>query len=750
MTLLLPTFATAGRAVQVTPLAPVTEADGRLGFDNVLPGSPAGSAATWTGLALAAGARIDRWELRWDRIEPRRGAWNFGADDAAVSQPAAAGMDVLGILIGTPAWATAPGQKPGNGVPRGLGLPVDDPRNLWATYVHATVRHFTGQVRAWEIWNEPDLAFFWSGNATDYAALVSVAYRVIKEIDPAATVVLAGMVTPDLRFFGQVLDALRTARPTPFDAVSWHAYGPAPALYRNLLAVRAALRARRLGLTPIWVTESGFPASNPAGEPRQAAYVLQTTAYALLAGAARVYIYRASDDTTSKQWGLMTAGGQPRMGYVAFQVAARYLSGVQDIVDASTGGIERIVAYTPARAVVIAWSKALGDARTQLPWTPGLQLVDWQGNVTAASDPGGSLPIRLPGATYNAGGVDPQSSVVGGPPTLAVEPTTDAQVAPVQSVLAPLSGAGRRVLIFNPSPAPATAWLQSLDRPDRVIAAQIPAGGLSWVDPALIGGAGNLLVRSPGEVSIAASSAAGNVPVAPAPRWYVPRAPGAMVVTNPSDATLTVRLRGYARTGRLATRATYRIPARGMVRLAPRGLAGSSVTVSGSSPFTLPAELQAVTESRQSWNVVRPARGRVTLFNPTKTPASVDLRFAGAPTVKSEKILLAPHQSFTAAVHGGRAAIVTASVGVVASAGPEAPVPASQSALALGSRDRLTVFNPSPTAAHLTLRIVRGSGSTLVERVIQPLRVVRPVTGSAQGTAVLLSSDVPVVATRGR
>ncbi|MBV9280656.1 MAG: hypothetical protein JOZ41_11280, partial [Chloroflexi bacterium] len=181
----LPFHLALAGAVQV--LAPVTEADGRLGLCEVLAGNPAGGAGpSWAQLAYNAGARLNRWEFRWDRLEQQQNVWDFTADDAAVQSSRQAGLDVLGILIGTPDWAAAPGQKPGNGLPTGLNLKYTNTDNLWADYVRETVLHYAGQVRFWEVWNEPDLSYFWSGSPDDYYRLLKVAYLTIKDADPQA------------------------------------------------------------------------------------------------------------------------------------------------------------------------------------------------------------------------------------------------------------------------------------------------------------------------------------------------------------------------------------------------------------------------------------------------------------------------------------------------------------------------------------------------------------------------------------
>jgi len=144
-----------------------------------------------------------------DKLEPSSGTWNFSATDSVVSNDLAHGLDTEGILIGTPGWAVNAGQTPGNGLPKGLGRAVTDPANVWADFVRQTVRHYAGQVAYWEIWNEPDLKYFWTSSPSDYYQLLKTSYTVIKSVDPTAKVVLAGMVVPDLQFFSAVLDAAK-------------------------------------------------------------------------------------------------------------------------------------------------------------------------------------------------------------------------------------------------------------------------------------------------------------------------------------------------------------------------------------------------------------------------------------------------------------------------------------------------------------------------------------------------------------
>ena len=108
------------------------------------------------GLLNDSNAGWARLELRWDFIEASPGAWNFGLHDQLVDGYRAEGMQVLGLLDYSVAWAN--GQA---GSATVFGPPTD--LDAWSHYVSAVAQHYKGRVSAYEIWNEPDAAFFWNG-----------------------------------------------------------------------------------------------------------------------------------------------------------------------------------------------------------------------------------------------------------------------------------------------------------------------------------------------------------------------------------------------------------------------------------------------------------------------------------------------------------------------------------------------------------------------------------------------------------
>jgi hypothetical protein len=125
-------------------------------------------------------------------------------------------------------------------------------------------------VRAWQVWNEPNLLPYWPPKPSPaaYTRLLAATYRAIKRIDRRAIVVTAGMP-----FFSSDISALpfyaamfRHGALHDFDALAFHPYAPtARAAMQRIFAVRALLGAHHAPRRPIWITEFGWASGGPPG-----------------------------------------------------------------------------------------------------------------------------------------------------------------------------------------------------------------------------------------------------------------------------------------------------------------------------------------------------------------------------------------------------------------------------------------------------------------------------------------------------
>ncbi len=123
----------------------------------------------------------------WRDVEgAAKGAFDWSHTDPIVEMANRQNLDLLVRIDHQPAWSG--GGFPTNG-------PPDDLRNL-ADFLTALVGRYRGRIRAYQVWNEPNLAREWGGrlpNPARYIEMLRVAYAAIKAADPNAMVISAGL-----------------------------------------------------------------------------------------------------------------------------------------------------------------------------------------------------------------------------------------------------------------------------------------------------------------------------------------------------------------------------------------------------------------------------------------------------------------------------------------------------------------------------------------------------------------------------
>jgi hypothetical protein len=123
----------------------------------------------------------------WREIEGAgEGVFDWSHTDQIMEMATEVGLDLVVRIDHQPSWAG--GGFPGNG-------PPDNPQDL-ADFFTALATRYKGRIRAYEVWNEPNLAREWGGKAPDpgaYIKLLRIAYAAIKAADPDAMVISAGL-----------------------------------------------------------------------------------------------------------------------------------------------------------------------------------------------------------------------------------------------------------------------------------------------------------------------------------------------------------------------------------------------------------------------------------------------------------------------------------------------------------------------------------------------------------------------------
>jgi hypothetical protein len=123
-------------------------------------------------------------------------------------------------------------------------------------------------VRAYEVWNEEN-GTFWTPlpNAAGYADLLVRTADAIHARDPAATVMVGGLVDDGGSFLRSIF-SLRPDLAGRVDAVAFHPYAATAAGVVQLMdGLEATLASLGQGSLPVYVTEVGWVTSGPAGNP---------------------------------------------------------------------------------------------------------------------------------------------------------------------------------------------------------------------------------------------------------------------------------------------------------------------------------------------------------------------------------------------------------------------------------------------------------------------------------------------------
>jgi polysaccharide biosynthesis protein PslG len=121
----------------------------------------------------------------WIDIEGAgKGALDWSESDRIVDAIRESGLDIVARLDKEPEWAR-------KGATKGPVASYAD----YGDFVFQMATRYKGKIRAYEIWNEPNLGREWGGqaDAVEYIKMLKLAYERIKQADPNAAVVTAGL-----------------------------------------------------------------------------------------------------------------------------------------------------------------------------------------------------------------------------------------------------------------------------------------------------------------------------------------------------------------------------------------------------------------------------------------------------------------------------------------------------------------------------------------------------------------------------
>lgn len=409
--------------------------------------------------------------FRWDAVQPSGPAdWEAPISDVDLSLLLACGQQVVGVLTGVPPWAA----DPQTGLPRGLGLPPNDPQNLWANFVRTAARRYAGRVSGWMVWDRPDDPKAWPGTAADYFRLLEVSYQVIRSEDPGSPVLTGGIAHWPAALRGEPLfmqSLLQEGKGSaPFDVLALHIASPPesfydlPVLYRRLLD-QSGLKK------PIWVL-GAVPEDD--GGSALASFLLQAAALALAGGAERIAFSLPADSPEDANF---------RQILRAYPVAALHLAEFRAARWERRDTVSVVMVDRDTQRTTVAWSRRLEEEVVMVPALTTRALLVWPSGETRIVHPDrGYYTLVLPGCAQdpcdggtplmlveeNPATARPMSPAVSRPAT-ALLPTPTPTVPPTPT---PIPAA---TATPTPSPTPLPTAVNSPTPPPIALAADFPS-----------------------------------------------------------------------------------------------------------------------------------------------------------------------------------------------------------------------------------------------------------------------------------
>ena len=277
--------------------------------------------ARWMPQMEAIGLKYNRSaHTGWGAVEPEQGKWHWQPLDEQLAYYAEHHFETGGMLIGNPKWNRL--DAPGN-------FPVNNLAG-WSAYVTATVQHAKGQIKYWEVWNEPPNFTGREQTPADYAKIVVAAYDAAKAADPECRIGLAAK-SAHINYLEQVIKA---GAKDHFDYITLHPYemldgiadnAGTEAVYMQIVpTLRRMLTAQNpaKAQVPVFFTELGCDVKK--GADTQAHALIKAYTMGMAQGVSCIHWFEGRDGD-SGPLGLLDEKGTPRPAYTAMAQLIQHL-----------------------------------------------------------------------------------------------------------------------------------------------------------------------------------------------------------------------------------------------------------------------------------------------------------------------------------------------------------------------------------------------------------------------------------------
>jgi hypothetical protein len=255
----------------------------------------------------------------------------------------------------TPQWASSnphdhschpgPGQcdPPNDLNPDGSGS-----NQHWKNFITAVATHANGQIKYWEIWNEPVMSYYWTGTFAQMVRMAQDARAIILSIDPNAKIMSPpnGALLPYAQHWWEGYAALGGLQYA--DVIALHGgvnlppkkcgnYPKAADFIQQVNSLRNILAKYNAADMPIWDTEGdwGHAKANCFNDrDLQAAFLAQYLMFHRSMHIRRLYWYAYDDGDTGQLSDLKT--GKLTKAGIAYQQVEQWMLGNTMVQDCSS------------------------------------------------------------------------------------------------------------------------------------------------------------------------------------------------------------------------------------------------------------------------------------------------------------------------------------------------------------------------------------------------------------------------------
>jgi hypothetical protein len=139
-------------------------------------------------LLKETGIDLLRISFGWDGIEAEEDTydWLFWDDfvETAVDEY---GITLIPYVMYTPRWAAT------NKEDAYFWRSPPEDYAEFGEFVFDLVTRYKDRITSWELWNEPDIEWFWTGTVEEFAPFIKAGAEAVRRADPEATIVFGGI-----------------------------------------------------------------------------------------------------------------------------------------------------------------------------------------------------------------------------------------------------------------------------------------------------------------------------------------------------------------------------------------------------------------------------------------------------------------------------------------------------------------------------------------------------------------------------